>query len=77
MYTAHELYGVVDSLIPSCSGQVDEVLCSTALNQRKSYRSSDYKVCLFSIKPSSSMYILHAYLFHANDISPQLIYFVA
>ena len=35
MYTAHELYGVVDSLIPSCSGQVDEVLCSTALNQKE------------------------------------------
>ena len=48
MYTTHELYGGVDSLVPGCSGQVNEVLCSTALNQRKSYRNLDYKVCLLN-----------------------------
>ena len=51
MYTAHELYGGVDSPVPGCSGQVNKVLCSIALNRRKSYRKLDYKVCLCSTKP--------------------------
>lgn len=44
MYTAHELYGGVDSPVPGCSGQVNKVLCSTTLNRRKSYRKLDYKL---------------------------------
>lgn len=55
LYTVHELYGGVDSPVPpvpDCSGQVNKVLYSTALNQRKSNRNLDYKVCLCSTKPS-------------------------